>query len=212
MIAKLTGIVDSVGDGWAVVDVRGVGYLLSCSGRTLSQLVAGEAVRLMVETHVREDAIQLYGFYDPAERDWFRLLNTVQGVGAKAALAILTVLSADQLTLAIAAGDRTAITRAAGVGPRLAGRVIAELKDKAGTAAGPSAAGLGAFGPGAATAALGGGGDVGDAVAALIGLGFRPAEAMGAISEVASRLGAEAGVEALIRGGLSRLAAREPVR
>ncbi|MCP4246504.1 MAG: Holliday junction branch migration protein RuvA, partial [bacterium] len=133
MIAKLTGIVDSTGDGWAVVDVGGVGYLVFCSGRTLSRIAAGEVACLMVETQVREDAIQLYGFTDHGEREWFRLLTTVQGVGAKAALSILGVLAPEDLILAIASGDKGAITRATGVGPKLASRILSELRDKVAT-------------------------------------------------------------------------------
>lgn len=205
VIAKLTGIVDATGDGWAVVDVGGVGYLVSCSGRTLSNLVPGEATVVFVETQVREDAIQLFGFAEAAERDWFRTLTTVQGVGGKAALAILSVLSADELVHAVAAADRAAITRAAGVGPKLAARIIAELKDKVGAIAlTPAATGE--------AAGVGLGGEAGDAVSALVNLGFRPAEALGAVSHAAGRLGAGADVEALIRSGLAELTAAEHAR
>ena len=129
MIAKLTGRVDSSGDGWAVVDVGGVGYLVFCSGRTLARLEPGAATSLQVETHVREDAIHLYGFLEAAERQWFRMLNAVQGVGAKVALAILTVLAPHDLALAVAAGDKAAIARSPGVGPRLAETVVAVIDD-----------------------------------------------------------------------------------
>ena len=200
MIAKLTGIVDSTGDGWVVLDVGGVGYLVFCSGRTLSRLAAGQAASLRVETAVRDDAINLYGFADSAERQWFRMLTTVQGVGAKAALAILTALAADELVQAIAAGDRGAITRAAGVGPKLAGRIIGELREKVEVAALGTAATVNS---GAGNWGLGG--DVGDAVSALVNLGFRPAEALGAVSHAAARLGTGAVVEDLIRGGLAEL-------
>lgn len=205
VIAKLTGIIDATGDGWAVVDVGGVGYLVSCSGRTLSTLVPGEAAVVLVETQVREDAIQLFGFAEAAERDWFRTLTTVQGVGAKAALAILSVLSTDELVHAVAAADRAAITRAAGVGPKLAARIIAELKDKVGAIA---------LTPATAGEATGAGlvGEAGDAVSALVNLGFRPAEALGAVSHAAGKLGAGAGVEALIRSGLAELTAAEHAR
>jgi Holliday junction DNA helicase RuvA len=200
VIAKLTGIVDSTGDGWAVLDVGGVGYLVFCSGRTLSRLAAGQAASLRVETVVRDDAINLYGFADSAERQWFRMLTTVQGVGAKAALAILTALPADELVQAIAAGDRVAITRAAGVGPKLAGRIIGELREKVGAAT---------LGTGAAVTLgaenWGLGGDVGDAVSALVNLGFTPSEALGAVSHAATRLGAGAAIEDLIKGGLTEL-------
>ena len=139
MIAKLTGLVDQAGEDSAVIDVGGVGYLVLCSGRTLDRLSAGEVVSLLIETHVRQDHIHLYGFLDAVERNWFRLLTTVQGVGAKVALAILTVLPPDVLAPGIAAGDRAAITGAAGVGTKLATRIVSELKDRAGAIA---------FGPG----------------------------------------------------------------
>jgi Holliday junction DNA helicase RuvA len=200
VIAKLTGIVDSTGDGWVVLDVGGVGYLVFCSGRTLSRLTAGQAASLRVETAVRDDAINLYGFADSAERQWFRMLTTVQGVGAKAALAILTALAADELVQAVAAGDRGAITRAAGVGPKLAGRIIGELREKVEVAALGTAAAVTS-----GTGNWGLGGDVGDAVSALVNLGFRPAEALGAVSHAAARLGTGAAVEDLIKGGLAEL-------
>jgi Holliday junction DNA helicase RuvA len=200
VIAKLTGIVDSTGDGWVVLDVGGVGYLVFCSGRTLSRLAAGQAASLRVETAVRDDAINLYGFADMAERQWFRMLTMVQGVGAKAALAILTALAADELVQAVAAGDRGAITRAAGVGPKLAGRIIGELREKVEVAALGTAAAVTS-----GTGNWGLGGDVGDAVSALVNLGFRPAEALGAVSHAAARLGTGAAVEDLIKGGLAEL-------
>jgi Holliday junction DNA helicase RuvA len=203
VIAKLSGVVDATGEGWAIIDVGGVGYLVFCSGRTLAHLSAGAPVRLWVETLMREDAIQLYGFGDVTEREWFRLLNTVQGVGAKAALAVLSVLAPEQLALAIAANNRGAITMAAGVGPRLAGRIISELKERAlpSTPAMPL--------PGRTATALPES-DLGDAVTALVQLGFRPSEAMSAVADAAGRLGADAGLEALIRDGLALLAPKEP--
>ena len=139
MIAKLAGIVDQVDAEALVVDVGGVGYLAFCSTRTLGLLPpAGAPVRLLIETHVREDHIHLYGFADAAERDWFRLLTTVQGVGAKLALAILSAVAPEALALAILAQDRVALTRADGVGPRLAARIVNELRDKAGGLAAPA--------------------------------------------------------------------------
>lgn len=208
MIAKLTGIVDSTGDGWLVVDVGGVGYLVFCSRRTLAQLAAGDGVRLLIETQMREDAIHLYGFADAGERDWFRLLNTVQAVGAKAALAVLSVLSPDELCLAIAAADKGAITRAAGVGPRLAARIVSELKDKAATGLGPlpGSAAVGSGGPAVVSASNNAGGIAADAVAALVNLGFRPSEAFTAVTDAAARLGPAAGIEALIQASLIGLA------
>jgi len=198
MIAKLTGLLDSTGEGWAIVDVGGVGYLLFCSARTLGRLAPpGAPVSFQVETHVREDHIHLYGFSDLADRDWFRLLTTVQGVGAKLALAIQGTLDAETLVQAIAAQDSTALTRASGVGPKLAGRIVAELKDKVGgMALAPAVAG--AAGPSAA-------GPVADAVSALVNLGYRRAEAFGAIAKAAQKLGAGASLDALLRGGLKEL-------
>ncbi len=154
MIAKLRGVVDSVGEDWAVIDVAGVGYLVSCSGRTLAALQVGAAAALFVETQVREDRIQLFGFVEPADREWFRLLQTVQGVGGRVALGILSALGPDQLVQVIASGDRAAITRADGVGPKLAARILTELKDKAGgIALGQLAKASGAGARGAAPAA-----------------------------------------------------------
>lgn len=200
MIAKLTGRVESTAADSAVIDVAGVGYLVYCSARTLDGLPpAGEAASLHVETHVREDHIHLYGFGSLAERDWFRLLTTVQGVGTRVALAILSALSADRLSDALAAGDGDMLTQAPGVGPRLAGRILAELKDKA-VPAGPARPGP-ADGDSHTRA-----GAVDDAVSALVNLGYRRGEAYGAVAEAARALGPSAGAETLIRAGLKELA------
>lgn len=199
MIAKLSGIVDAAGDGSVVIDVGGVGYLVFCSARTLSRLEPGETVSLRIETHVREDAIQLYGFLLADEKLWFRLLTTVQGVGAKGALAVLSVLAPEELVHAIAMGDRTALTRAAGVGPKLAARVISELKDKV-PALSEAVSSAAVAGPRALPA-----GAEGEAVSALVNLGFKPVEARTAVTQAAGRLGEGANVEALIRGGLAEL-------
>ena len=203
MIGKLTGVVDSTGEDWAIIDVSGVGYVVFCSGRSLARLgSAGQPASLLIETHVREDHIHLYGFADPAERDWFRLLCTVQGVGARMALAILTVLSPPELTQAIAAQDKTVLTRASGVGPKLAGRVVAELRDK-----------VGAFDLGPVAAVAGGvagghlEGPAEDAVSALVNLGYRRVEAFGAVAKAAQSLGGEAALESLIKEGLKELSA-----
>jgi holliday junction DNA helicase RuvA len=200
MIAKLTGVIDSKTGEAAIVDVGGVGYLVFCSARTLGRLpAAGGAISLFIETHVREDHIHLYGFSDAAEREWFRLLTTVQGVGAKLALAILGVLSAADLTQAIAAQDRTSLARASGVGPKLGARIVAELKDKiGGVALGPVAAVAGATEPS---------GPVADAVSALVNLGYRRAEAFGAVAQASKRLGSTAPLDQLIRAGLKELSA-----
>lgn len=208
MIAKLKGLVDSLGEDWVVVDVSGVGYLVFCSTRTLGRLATGEAVELHVETHVREDHIHLYGFTDIAEKDWFKLLTTVQGVGAKVGLGILSVLGPDELVQAIAAQDKALITRAPGVGPKLAGRITSELKDKVGgLALGAAVNGISAA-PAATGPAPGANATV-DAVSALVNLGYGRSEALGAVAHAAGKLGGEADVEALIRSGLAELAPRE---
>jgi Holliday junction DNA helicase RuvA len=204
MIAKLKGLVDSVGDDWVVVDVGGVGYLVACSSRTLARLEVGAAAQLLVDTWVREDAIQLFGFLDAGEREWFRLLTTVQGVEAKVALAILSVASPEQLLQTIAAQDKATLTRASGVGPKLAARILSELKDKAGRIA------LGGFAPAgggvaAAVAAQAGGGVLEDAVSALVNLGYRRLEAFEAVGAAAHELGEGADASALIRAALKRL-------
>lgn len=210
MIAKLSGIVDQLGDDWAVIDVNGVGYLVYCSSRTLGGLVPGDAVSLHIDTHVREDHIHLYGFRDTTERDWYKLLTTVQGVGSKVCLAILSTLSADQLVQAIAAGDKAAISRAPGVGPKLAGRIASELKDKvAAIALGPMAAPQGGK-PGAPTTAPGATGTVtADAASALVNLGYSPSDALGAVSHAAAKLGEGADLQALIRAALAELGPKE---
>ena len=206
MIAKLTGTIDSLLTDGVVLDVGGVGYMVLCSGRTLGALPpVGETAVLLIETHVREDHIHLYGFSGAGERAWFRLLLTVQGIGARVALSILTALSMDELAQAVAAQDKATLTRANGVGNKVAQRVVAELKDKAGDLM---------LGPAALIAANGA--DVGvpavsaDAVSALVNLGYRPSEAAGAIAHAAHDLGGEATAEALIRAGLRELAAPAP--
>lgn len=195
MIARLTGLLDSTGEDWAVVDVGGVGYLVHCSARTLSQLPGrGERVSLAVETHVREDHIHLYGFLEQVERDWFRLLTTVQGVGTKVALGLLSVLGPGELSGAIVAQDRSAITRAQGVGPRLAGRILAELRDRVG--------GISPSVPPPGVPSV-----VDDAVSALVNLGYGRADAHGAVLAAVQALGEETSVEELIKSGLRELAA-----
>ena len=205
MIAKLTGLLDSIGEEWAVIDVNGVGYLVFCSTRTLAQLPGrGEAVSFVIETHVREDHIHLYGFLEHAEREWFRLLTTVQGVGAKVGLGILSVLAPRDLSDAILAQDKGMITRAPGVGPKLANRLLTELKDKA--------CGLAAFAPPPATVAVTGDasatrGSFDDAVSALVNLGYQRGAAFGAVSGAMRSIGDDAPVEDLIRAGLKELTA-----
>jgi len=211
MIGKLTGKIDEVGEGHVILDVNGVGYLVFASARTLSRLGdRGTGAGLLIETHVREDHIHLYGFADAAERAWFRLLGTVQGVGSRVALSILSVLSPAELTQAIAAQDRKTLNRASGVGPKLAQRLVTELKDKVGNIA----LGMGAWQSGgedapAAAASLGTaslGRAAEDAVSALEGLGYRRVEAFQAVAEASRALGAEAPLEALIKAALRELA------
>ncbi len=203
MIAKLRGRLDSTGEDWAVVDVGGVGYMLFCASRTLAALPpVGEAVEFAVETHVREDHIHLYGFSTTSDREMFRTLTTVQGVGAKVGLAILSALSAEQVAQAIAAGDQSAFKRASGVGPKLAARLVVELKDK-----------LGAFAfktptitPIANKAAKAAGGNVmEDAVSALVNLGYPRMDAFGAVSRAAQAAGGTAPLGALIKNSLREL-------
>ena len=211
MIAKLTGRIESVSTDGVVLDVGGVGYLVFCSARTLTAAArASGVVSLHIETHVREDHIHLYGFLEAAERNAFRLLTTVQGVGARLALAILSVLPPDALSHAIAASDRAALTRAAGVGPKLATRIVSELKDKVALLAtgGPGDAAL-AVELGAAPAEAGSDGATADAVSALVNLGYGRSEAFAAVARVARARGADAPVETLIREGLHQLAGGE---
>ncbi|MDA0260730.1 MAG: Holliday junction branch migration protein RuvA [Proteobacteria bacterium] len=201
MIAKLTGVLDSIGDGWVVVETGGVGYLVFCSARTLRQVgTPGGPISVLIDTHVREDHIHLYGFPLAEERTWFRLLQTVQGVGSKMALGVLDSLSADQLVEAILAQDAATLTRANGVGPKLAKRLVSELKDKIGELAPATFAGAVSLGGSAE-------GDVmSDAISALVNLGYRRVEAFGAVSRAHHTLGASAEVAALIREGLKELA------
>ena len=201
MIALLTGTPLSIEADRCILDVNGVGYLVFASTRTLEQLAATDGVaRVLIETQVREDAISLYGFTDSAERDWFRLLTTVQGVGAKVALAILSTLSPRDLVGAIQAGDRGSLTRAAGVGPKLAIRLLSELREKAGAMPTGVAMATGAVLPQAPQ------GPAADAVSALINLGYRRAEAQAAMDRATARLGPEADLQQLIREGLRELA------
>lgn len=203
MIAALNGVLDAVTADGAVIDVGGVGYQVFASARTLAALPPpGTPVKLAIETHVREDHIHLYAFLDPGERDWFRVLTTVQGVGARVALAILSVLDPDALATALAAQDKGALTRAEGVGPKLAARILNELRDRA-----PLAAGLAAAMPAAAAAAAPAGSERTDAISALVNLGYGRSEAFGAVGRAAQALGDAAPVEALIREGLKELGA-----
>ncbi len=198
MIGQLTGRIDWRDDGSCIVDVGGVGYLVHASTRTLAALPSPpQTARLLIETHVREDAILLYGFADAAERDWFRLLTTVQGVGARVALSVLSALSPRDLVSAIASGDRAALTRASGVGTRLALRLLTELRDKAGAM--PSVSGI-------AAPAQRPSGPAEDALSALVNLGYRRAEAHPVVARIMERLGENPNLDALIRESLKELA------
>jgi Holliday junction DNA helicase RuvA len=203
MIGKLKGSIEALGETHAIVDVHGVGYEVHASARTLRQLHIGQDVVLTIETHVREDAIRLFGFASETERAYFRMLQTIQGVGSKVALAVLSTLSPPELADAIALQNWAAVEQAQGVGRKLAQRIVAELKDKApGLAlAGPSPA-AGGTKPGptpAPTAAA-------EAISALMNLGYQPAQASQAVAAAAAELGAAADTPKLIRRGLKELA------
>jgi len=199
MIARLTGSLAETAGDHAVIDVNGVGYLVQASTRTLSAMgETGGQVMLFTEMQVREDAITLFGFGSAGERDWFRLLTSVQGVGGRVALAILSVLAPDELTQAIARGDKAMIARANGVGPKLAQRIAMELKDKVGSIA------IGPAGLNAPVAASGSA--VADALSALGNLGFKPVEANAAVAAAVADLGGAASLDALVRLALRKAA------
>ena len=197
MIGKLSGLVDSIAGDAVILDVAGVGYLVHCPASTLSRLAPGQHASLMIEMKVSEDAIRLYGFAAAQEREWFRLLQTVQNVGAKVALSVLSTLSPRDLERALALSDKAMIGRAPGVGPKLALRIVTELKDKApammmhGDAAGTIAAPRG---------------PAGDAVAALVKLGYSEGQAAEAVARAANDLGGAAEIPALIREALRGMA------
>ncbi|HEV3374038.1 MAG TPA: Holliday junction branch migration protein RuvA [Xanthobacteraceae bacterium] len=204
MIGKLKGIIDSYGEDFIIVDVSGVGYLVHCSARTLQALpAAGEPVALAIETHVREDQIRLFGFLSDGEREWFRLLQTVQGVGTKVALSILGTLKPADLASAIALRDKAMVARSPGVGPKVAERIVTELKDKA-----PAYADVDP-----AVIHLSGAVDekrapqpVSDAVSALVNLGYGQPQAAAAIAAAARAAGEGADARSLIRLGLKEIA------
>jgi Holliday junction DNA helicase RuvA len=203
MIGKLKGIIDSYGEDFIILDVGGVGYLVHCSARTLQALPAkGEPATLAIETHVREDQIRLFGFVSDVEREWFRLLQTVQGVGAKVALSVLGTLKVGDLANAVATRDKALIARSPGVGPKVAERIVTELKDKA-----PAYA---AVDP--AVIRLSGALDekrapqpVTDAISALVNLGYGQPQAAAAIAAAARNAGESADTRQLIRLGLKEL-------
>ena len=202
MIAKLRGILDSTGDGFLILDVNGVGYRVFCSNKTLAKLpAAGQSASLLIETQVREDAIRLIGFADAVEKSWYLLLSGVQGVGTKVALAILSVLSPTELSMAIASGDSKTITRAPGVGPKLAVRIATELKGKTGSMV--SAAGTDMP---SGEVIQGGNNAVSDAVSALVNLGYARMDAAMAVAKSFKQRGESAQVGDLIRDALKEFA------
>jgi Holliday junction DNA helicase RuvA len=200
VIGKLTGIVDLVGADHVILDVGGVGYHVTCSSTTLARLSAGTHASLAIETKVSDEAIRLYGFLTMEERDWFRLLQTVQGVGARVALSVLSALKINELERAILLGDKTAVGRAQGVGPKLATRMVIELKDKMPAVSmqrGREDAGL----PSRALS-----GAVSDASAALVKLGYSQGAAAEAVAKAGLKLGDDAALDTLIRESLRQLA------
>ncbi len=204
MIGKLKGLIDSYGEDYVILDVQGVGYQVHCSARTLQALPqAGEAAVLSIETYVREDQIKLFGFRSDMEREWFRLLQTVQGVGAKVALAVLSTLPPADLANAIALRDKAAVARTPGVGPKVAERIVSELKDKAPAFASvdPVVAQLaGAVADDNAPRA------VSDAISALVNLGYGQPQAAAAVASASRSAGENAETAMLIRLGLKELA------
>jgi Holliday junction DNA helicase RuvA len=200
VIARLAGRVEALLEDALVLDVGGVGYLVFCGSGTLAALAVGDSCRLWIITHVREDHIHLYGFRDLQERAWFTLLQEVQGVGARVAMALLSVLTPNELATAVATQDRTLLTRAPGVGPRLAQRLVSELKDRT-----PEPLALAAA-PAAGAAAPAGGGAAADAVSALVNLGYRQPEALQAVQAAMRASRGEPDVATLIRDGLKELA------
>jgi len=202
MIGKLTGKVDYVGADHVIIDVGGVGYLVHCASSTLARLSVGTITSLAIETKVSEDAIRLYGFLTVDEREWFRLLQTVQGVGARVALSLLAALKLNELERAVVLGDKAAVGRAQGVGPKLATRIVTELKDKApalamqrSAEAGERITGLQAPRPAES-----------DAIAALVKLGYSQIAAGEAVARAGQNLGDSAALDVLIRESLRRLA------
>ncbi|MEQ9519548.1 MAG: Holliday junction branch migration protein RuvA [Parvibaculum sp.] len=204
MIGKLTGLVDEIGEDWLILDVGGVGYLVSCSAFTLRKVPAkGAPLALLIDTYVREDQLRLFGFVSGDERDWFRLLQSVQGVGARHALALLGALGPSGLADAIALEDKKSVTKAPGVGPKLAARIVSELQGKA-PVPDNLAAVLGGVEP--AGGVPGAGSAVRDAISALVNLGYAQAQAATAIAAARKSLDEDASAETLIRVGLKELA------
>ncbi len=203
MIGKLKGLIEDLGDDHVLIDVQGVCYIVYCSAKTLARLPRkGEATEVLTEMVVREDLMRLYGFADQGEKAWFALLTEVQGVGARVALAILSVLTPSELSSAIALQDKASVGRASGVGPKLAQRIVSELKGKVPDIAGVDAGTLGlqqALGAGAANSAIT------DAVSALTNLGYSSQQASAALARITAREGEDLPTEKLIRLGLREL-------
>lgn len=198
MIARLSGTLEDFGPDWAIIDVAGVGYLVHCSARTLQALgIRGDRAVVFTDLQVSENDMRLIGFASGSERDWFRLLTAVQGVGSKVALAILSALTTDELQRACAGGDSAMVARANGVGPKLASRIVNELRDKAGALPSPSGIAIATAPAGSATA---------DAVSALQNLGFKPPVASAAVAQAIDELGEDAGLNDLVRVALKRAA------
>jgi len=204
MIGKLTGVIDLVKNNQLLLDVNGVGYIVFASGRTLSKIgVKGDTCSVLIETHVREDHIHLYGFADALEMEWFNILTKVQGVGAKVGLAILSVASPNDLSLAIAAQDKAVFTQADGVGPKLGTRIVTELKDKVGNIdLSPTVTSSNT-----AAMAVDGHDNTQEALSALVNLGYGRSEAMIALSRAQKNLPDEADLGLLIKQGLKELSA-----
>lgn len=206
MIGKLRGKVDAIGESFLIIDVNGVGYEVQASARALRNLKIGDEATLTIDTHVREDAIRLFGFQSELERSWFRTLQTIQGVGAKVALAVLGIMSPQDLANAIALGNAAAIEETPGVGKKLAQRIVLELKDKAPAL---SVAGLNvphATQPGSATGGPVAGHAAAEAISALTNLGYNPQQASAAVAVAMKELGGEADTAKLIKRGLKELA------
>ncbi len=204
MIGKLRGKVDAIGESFCIIDVNGVGYEVQASSRTLRNMKIGDEVALTIDTHVREDAIRLFGFASEVERSWFRTLQNVQGVGSKVALGLLGTLSPQELANAIALADWASVEQAPGIGKKLAQRIVAELKDKA-----PALSVAGMHLPGGAFGAAGGpphGNAAAEAMSALSNLGYQPAQASAAVAVAMKELGEDADTAKLIRRGLKELA------
>ena len=205
MIGKLRGVIDSYGEDFVILDVGGVGYQVQASGRSLARLQGLRGpVPLLVETRMREEQITLYGFLDAAERDWFRLLTQVQGVGGRVALALLSVLAPEDLATSIAAQDKQSLTRADGVGPKLAARIVNELRERVPAplpSAKPAAKGADR------TVPADGSGAVQDAISALVNLGYGRSEAYTAVAQALQAEGKAASLEVLVRAGLKELSA-----